>query len=132
MSEVPLYASTFDGPTLVDSTAKLPPLGVRETQILVEQQSPKGVFIGDHAGLVINTFSGSLWRQMPSSSLRMKKVRRTEGPVPNSAMRTSDTSTSHLRRGARDNDGYRGTSLIRKHHFPGPYSRTMPRLLWWF
>jgi len=32
-----------------------------------------------------------------SSSLRMKKVRRTEGPVPNSAMCTSDTSTSHLR-----------------------------------
>ena len=25
---------------------------------------------------------------------------------------------------------YRGTSLIRKHHPVGPYSRTMSRLLW--
>ena len=25
---------------------------------------------------------------------------------------------------------YRGTSLIRKHHPVGPYSTTMPRLLW--
>jgi len=27
--------------------------------------------------------------------------------------------------------GYRGTSLIRNRHPVGPYSRTMPRLLWW-
>ena len=26
---------------------------------------------------------------------------------------------------------YRGTSLIRKHPFLGPYSRAMPRALWW-
>ena len=26
---------------------------------------------------------------------------------------------------------YRGTSLIRNRHPVGPYSRTMPRLLWW-
>ena len=25
----------------------------------------------------------------------------------------------------------RGTSLIRNRHPVGPYSRTMPRLLWW-
>jgi hypothetical protein len=25
---------------------------------------------------------------------------------------------------------YRGTSLIRKYHSPGPYIRTVPRLLW--
>ena len=30
---------------------------VRETAILVEQQPPKGVFICDHAGLVISKFS---------------------------------------------------------------------------
>ena len=28
-------------------------------------------------------------------------------------------------------DIYRGTSLIRKHHSVGPYSRHMPRALWW-
>jgi len=27
--------------------------------------------------------------------------------------------------------GYRGTSLIRKSHPVGPYSRDMPRALWW-
>jgi len=26
---------------------------------------------------------------------------------------------------------YRGTSLIRKTPLLGPYSRTMPRVLWW-
>jgi len=26
---------------------------------------------------------------------------------------------------------YRGTSLIRNSTPPGPYSRTMPRVLWW-
>ena len=26
---------------------------------------------------------------------------------------------------------YRGTSLKTKHHPVGPYSKTMPRLLWW-
>ena len=26
---------------------------------------------------------------------------------------------------------YRGTSLIRKRHPGGPYSRTMPKILWW-
>jgi len=26
---------------------------------------------------------------------------------------------------------HRATSLIRNHHLVGPYSRTMPRLLWW-
>ena len=26
---------------------------------------------------------------------------------------------------------YRGTSLIRNRAPPGPYSRTMPRALWW-
>jgi len=26
---------------------------------------------------------------------------------------------------------YRGTSLIRNRHPVGPYSRTMPRLIWW-
>jgi len=26
---------------------------------------------------------------------------------------------------------YRGTSLVRNRHPVGPYSRTMPRLLWW-
>jgi len=26
---------------------------------------------------------------------------------------------------------YRGASLIRNRHLVGPYSRTMPRLLWW-
>ena len=30
---------------------------VRETEILVEQQPPQGVFVCDHAGLVINKFS---------------------------------------------------------------------------
>ena len=30
---------------------------VRETEILVERQSPQGVFVCDHAGLVINEFS---------------------------------------------------------------------------
>ena len=30
---------------------------VRETEILVEQQPPQGVFICDHAGLVINKIS---------------------------------------------------------------------------
>jgi len=30
---------------------------VRETEILVEQQSPQGVFVCDDAGLVIKTFS---------------------------------------------------------------------------
>ena len=30
---------------------------VRETEILVEQQPPQGVFVCDHAGLVINRFS---------------------------------------------------------------------------
>jgi len=30
---------------------------VRETEFLVKQQFPKGVFICDHAGLVINEFS---------------------------------------------------------------------------
>jgi len=29
---------------------------VRETEILVEQQPPQGVFVCDHAGLVINNF----------------------------------------------------------------------------
>jgi len=32
-------------------------LSVRETEILVEQQPPQGVFVCDHAGLVINKFS---------------------------------------------------------------------------
>ena len=27
--------------------------------------------------------------------------------------------------------GYRGTSLIRNRPIPGPYSRPMPRALWW-
>jgi len=30
---------------------------VRETGILVQQQSPQGVLVCDHAGLVINKFS---------------------------------------------------------------------------
>ena len=30
---------------------------LRETEILVEQQPPQGVFVCDHAGLVINKFS---------------------------------------------------------------------------
>ena len=30
---------------------------VRETEILVEQQAPQGVFVCDHAGLVINKLS---------------------------------------------------------------------------
>jgi len=30
---------------------------VRETEILMEQQPPKGAFACDHAGLVINKFS---------------------------------------------------------------------------
>jgi len=30
---------------------------VRETVILVEQQPPQGLFVCDHAGLVINKFS---------------------------------------------------------------------------
>jgi len=30
---------------------------VRETEILVEQQPPQGVFVCDHAGVVINKFS---------------------------------------------------------------------------
>ena len=30
---------------------------MRETEILVEQQPPQGVFVCDHAGLVINKFS---------------------------------------------------------------------------
>ena len=30
---------------------------MRETEILVEQQTPQPVFVCDHAGLVINTFS---------------------------------------------------------------------------
>ena len=30
---------------------------VRETEILVEQQPPQGVFVCDHAGLVMNKFS---------------------------------------------------------------------------
>ena len=30
---------------------------VRETEILVEQQTPQGVFVCDHAGFVINEFS---------------------------------------------------------------------------
>ena len=28
-------------------------------------------------------------------------------------------------------NSYRGTSLIRNSTQPGPYSRTMPRALWW-
>ena len=32
---------------------------------------------------------------------------------------------------AKMGQGYRGTSLIRKHLFLGPYSRAMPRALWW-
>jgi len=36
-------------------------LCVRETEILVEQQPPQGVFVCDHAGLVINKFS-LCWR----------------------------------------------------------------------
>jgi len=32
----------------------------RETKILVEQQPPQGVFVCDHASLVINEFSDSL------------------------------------------------------------------------
>ena len=39
---------------------------VSETLILVEQQPPKGVFICDHAGLVINNFS----QTPPVSSMR--------------------------------------------------------------
>ena len=31
--------------------------GVRETEILVEQQLPQGIFVCDHAVLVINQFS---------------------------------------------------------------------------
>ena len=30
---------------------------MRETEILVEQQPPRGVLVCEHAGLVINTFS---------------------------------------------------------------------------
>ena len=30
---------------------------MRETEILVEQQPPQGVFVCDHAGLLINNFS---------------------------------------------------------------------------
>jgi len=30
---------------------------VRETETLVEQQPPQGVFVCDHAGLVVNEFS---------------------------------------------------------------------------
>jgi hypothetical protein len=41
---------------------------VRETEILVEQQPPKGVFICDHAGLVINEFSSVCALQRPDTS----------------------------------------------------------------
>ena len=34
---------------------------VRETELLVEQQPPQGVFVCDHAGLVINKFSLCTW-----------------------------------------------------------------------
>ena len=42
---------------------------VRETEILVEQQPPLGVFVCDHAGLVINKFS----------SLQRKKIGHSMG-----------------------------------------------------
>jgi len=46
---------------------------VRETEILVEQQPPQGVFVWDHAGLVINEFSGGhKWEQRHSTSLSAK------------------------------------------------------------
>ena len=32
---------------------------VRETEILVEQQPPQGVFVCEHAGCVINNFTGN-------------------------------------------------------------------------
>ena len=47
---------------------------VRETEILVEQQTPQGVFVCDHAGLVINKspLVEELWitRSRPSEKSR--------------------------------------------------------------
>jgi len=34
---------------------------VRESKCLEEEQPPQGVFVGDHAGLVVNQFSQTVW-----------------------------------------------------------------------
>jgi len=53
---------------------------VRETEILVEQQTPHGVFVCDHAGLVINKLSGEEARRRPPTTAELlhegKKKRR--------------------------------------------------------
>ena len=41
---------------------------VRETEILVEQQPPQGVFVCDHAGLVIDKFSSGGWTWRATSA----------------------------------------------------------------
>ena len=48
-----------------------------------------------------------------------KPTRESTGPIEVIAPATVFTTT------------YRGTSLIRNSPFVGPYSRTMPRALWW-
>ena len=47
---------------------------MREPEILVEQQPPQGVFVCDHAGLVINKFS--LCMQMVRPKLTETKLAR--------------------------------------------------------
>ena len=53
---------------------------VRQTEILVEQQPPQGVFVCDHAGLVINKFSLGRIRWGPPHAAR----------VPNAAAAAGD------------------------------------------
>ena len=77
---------------------------VRKTEILVEQQSPKGVFICDHAGSVVNKFSLT---EIRLSDHRLVTVGNRESALwP-----------------------YRGTSLVRNRLPLGPYRRPMLRVL---
>ena len=54
-----LFGGKSDGPIYVCSNPFKKVYCVRETEILEEQQPPQGVFICDHAGLVIS--ESSIW-----------------------------------------------------------------------
>ena len=76
---------------------------VRKTEILVKQHPLQGVFVCDHAGRVINKLS-----------FHMLMVNH---PVSHADGRPCCV--------------YRGTSFISDSPLLGPYSRTLPRVLWW-
>ena len=48
---------------------------VRYTEILVEQQPPQGVFVCDHAGLVINKFSHAVLARGGGGAASLRAVR---------------------------------------------------------